>query len=135
MPALAPSLPAASARRPSDPPDLPAPHPLLSPPNPTGPRVPFGRVYTRAIRLARIQQRQAFHGREANLSALPPMVTSPVILIAWDFVPDAPPVGRVDCGFGPAAPRRVFVSRHRAGAAPGAAAARHLPNLVASKSC
>ena len=109
VPALAPHLPAASAQAPDDPPDLPAPHPLLSPPNPIGPRVPFGRVYTRAIRLARIQQREAFHGRESSLAALPPMVTSPVILVAWDFVPDTPPVGRVDCGFGPAAPRQVFV--------------------------
>ena len=50
-----------------------------------------------------------FYGRESSLAALPPMVTSPVILVAWDFVPDAPPVGRVDCGFGPAAPRQVFV--------------------------
>jgi len=109
VPALAPYLPASTAAAPDDPPDLPAPHPLLSSLNPVGPRVPFGRVYTRAIRLARIRQREAFHGREASLAALPPMVTSPVILVAWEFVPDTPPVGRVDCGFGPAAPRRVFV--------------------------
>jgi lysophospholipase L1-like esterase len=113
VPALAPYLPAASAPAPDDPPDLPAPHPLLSPPNPIGPRVPFGRVYTPAIRLARIRQRDAFHGREPRLAALPPMVTSPVILVAWDFVPDTPPVGRVDCGFGPAAPREVFVHAPR----------------------
>jgi hypothetical protein len=111
VPALAPDLPAASAPAPDEPPNLPAPHPLLSPPNPNGPRVPFGRVYTRAIRLARVQQREAFKGREPSLAALPPLVASPVILVAWDFVPDAPPVGRVDCGFGPAAPRQVFVQR------------------------
>jgi lysophospholipase L1-like esterase len=113
VPALAPYLAASGAPAPGDPPDLPAPHPLLSPPNPIGPRVPFGRVYTRAIRLARIQQRQAFLGREPSQAALPPMVTSPVILVAWDFVPDTPPVGRVDCGFGPAAPREVFVHAAR----------------------
>jgi lysophospholipase L1-like esterase len=113
VPVLAPYLPAVGAQAPDEPPDLPAPHPLLSPPNPIGPRVPFGRVYTRAIRLARIQQREAFHGRQPNLAGLPPMVTSPVIVVAWDFVPDTPPVGRVDCGFGPFAPRRVFVHQIR----------------------
>jgi len=102
-------LPVASVQAPDDPPDLPAPHPLLSPPPPVDLRMPFGRVYTRAIRLARFRQREAFHGREASLAALPPMVTSPVILVAWEFVPDTPPVGRVDCGFGPAAPRHVFI--------------------------
>ncbi len=111
VPALAPYLPAAAAEaRVDDPPDMPAPHPLLSPPNPNGGlRVPFGRVYPRAIRLARIQQRDAFHGREPSLAALPPMVTSPAILVAWEFVPDAPPVGRVDCGYGPVAPREIVV--------------------------
>lgn len=110
VPALAPYLPAAATEATADePPDLPAPHPLLSPPSPAGLRVPFGRVYTRAIRLARVQQREAFHGRESSLATLPPMVTSPVILIAWDFVPDTPPVGRVDCGFGPVAPREIVI--------------------------
>ena len=82
----------------------------------TGARVPFGRVYTRAIRLARIQRREAFHGREPNLAALPPMVTSPAILVAWDFVPDAPPAGASIAGSAEAAPRRVFVHAIRRGA-------------------
>ena len=110
VPALAPYLSAAAAElRADDPPDLPAPHPLLSPPSPNGLRVPFGRVYTRAIRLARAQQRDALHGRVSDLAQLPPMVTSPAILVAWEFVPDAPPVGRVDCGFAPLAAREVFL--------------------------
>lgn len=110
VPALAPFLAAAVPdARGDEPPDMPPAFPLLSPPGRAGERVAFGRVYTRAIRLARIRQREAFHGREAVLTALPPMVTSPAILVAWEFVPDAPPVGRLDCGFGPVAPREVLV--------------------------
>jgi lysophospholipase L1-like esterase len=110
VPALAPYLPAlVSDVRVDEPPDMPQPHPLLSFPNHAGERTPFGRVYTRGIRLARIHRRETFHGREASLSALPPIVTSSSILIAWEFVPKAPPDGRVDCGFGPAAPREVAI--------------------------
>jgi hypothetical protein len=90
---------------------MPSPHPLLSVPSRSGERIPFGRVYTRSIRLARIHRRETFHGRQPDLAGLPAMVTSPAILVAWDFVPQASPVGRVDCGFGPAAPRAVAVRR------------------------
>ena len=79
VPALAPYLPAASAQTLDDPPDLPAPHPLLSTSRiPIGLRVPFGRVYTRAHPAGAHPRREAFHGRAASLAALPPMVTSPV---------------------------------------------------------
>ena len=81
----------------------------LSTPSRAGERVAFGCVYTRAIRLARIRKRAAFLGRPVEPPALPAMVTSPAILVAWEFVPDPPPVGRVDCGFGPVAPREVFI--------------------------
>jgi len=110
VPPLAPVLPGGAPEGALDePPDMPAPHPLLSFPNHAGERTPFGRVYTRAIRLARLHRRETFHGREPSLAALPPLVTSPAIVIAWEFVPKAPPDGRVDCGFGPAAPRQVVV--------------------------
>ena len=62
-----------------------------------------------AIRLARIHRRETLQGRQPSLAALPSMVTSPAILVAWEFVPTVPPDGRVDCGFGPAAPRAIAV--------------------------
>ena len=111
MPALAPYLmaddtPPALA----EPDDMPAPHPLLGwPRRADGRNAPFGRVYTRAIRLARIQHRAAFNGRAVDLAALPPMVTSPAILVAWELLPEIPPDGRVDCGFAPGAPRQIGI--------------------------
>jgi lysophospholipase L1-like esterase len=127
VPALAPYLsdPVADASG-EEPPDLPAPHPLLSFPNAAGERIPFGRVYPRSLRLARIQRRETFHGRQPLLAALPPMVTSAAIVVAWDFVPQAPPPGRVDCGFGPAAPRTVTIRR----VVPQAARARPQPLTI-----
>lgn len=110
--ALAPYLAVASASGPGDdPPDMPQPHPLRSAPNHEGLRGTFGRVYTRAIRLARIHRRETFHGRQSSLAGLPSMVTSPAILVAWEFVPTPPPDGRIDCGFGPVAPSEIAVRR------------------------
>jgi lysophospholipase L1-like esterase len=101
VPALAPFLKAepATVDLIEGPPDLPPPHPLLGLPDARGERrLPFGRVYTRSIRLARFAQREAFNGRQPDQAQLPPIMTSPVIVAAWEFVPQTPPDGIVDCG-------------------------------------
>ena len=111
VPALDAVLPAATEAAATDePPDLPPPHPLLALPDARGERrLAMGRVYTRSIRIRRVDRREAHNGRRSDHARLPPVVTSPAILVAWDYVPQAPPDGVVDCGYGPAAPREVFV--------------------------
>jgi len=93
-----------------EPPDLPQPLPLLlQPGTPGGPRHPearAGRVYPRGLRLDRYAMRMRHQGREPDLSALPPLVTSPAIIVAWDYVPIEPPPGAA-CGFAAGAPSRV----------------------------
>jgi lysophospholipase L1-like esterase len=111
VPALAPLLRDEVAAAVEEPPDLPAPLPLLLPPSRAGVRHPearAGRVYTRTLRLERYARRMAFQGREPDTAALPPLVTSPAILVAWDYVPIEPPPGAV-CGFAEGAPTRVFM--------------------------
>src|SRR4029079_7709706 len=92
------------------PPNLPQPLPLLlQPGTPGGPRHPQarpGRVYPRGLRLDRYSMRMRHQGREPDLSALPPLVTSPAIIVAWDYVPIEPPPGAA-CGFAEGAPSRV----------------------------
>src|SRR6187401_1077390 len=65
-----------------------------------------GRVYPRGLRLDRYAMRMRHQGREPDLSALPPLVTSPAIIVAWDYVPIEPPPGAA-CGFAEGAPSRV----------------------------
>jgi hypothetical protein len=95
-----------------EPPDLPRPLPLLlQPGTPGGPRHPearAGRVYPRGLRLDRYAMRMRHQGREPDLSALPPLVTSPAIIVAWDYVPLEPPPGAA-CGFAAGAPSRVDI--------------------------
>jgi hypothetical protein len=95
-----------------EPPDLPQPLPLLlQPGTPGGPRHPearAGRVYPRGLRLDRYAMRMRYQGREPDMSTLPPLVTSPAIIVAWDYVPIEPPPG-VACGFAEGAPSRVDI--------------------------
>ena len=77
-----------------EPPDLPPPFPLLA--GTIGSTLEertlsMGRVYTRTLRLERHARRLQHNGRQPDLSALPPLVTSPAILVAWDYVPRQPP--------------------------------------------
>jgi lysophospholipase L1-like esterase len=122
VPALAPFLREQPAAVLEDPPDLPAPHPLRSVAargelvSPR--RFQMGRVYTRDLRLARYRRRMVHNGREPDLTRLPPLVTSPAILVAWDYVPFPPPDGAEGCGYGRDAPVRVAI-RDRAVPAPG----------------
>ncbi len=111
VPALAPMFrDGEAAFVPDEPPDLPPPHPLLLPPSrPGGPRHPdgrAGRVYTRGLRLDRYTRRLTHQGREPDLARLPPVVTSPAILVAWDYVPIEPPSDSA-CGFAEGVPTRV----------------------------
>jgi len=94
-----------------DPPDLPPPFPLLAGTirsKPDERTLAMGRVYTRALRLERHARRVIHNGREPDLAALPPLVTSPAILVAWDYVPRQPPPG-VLCEFADGAPSRVVI--------------------------
>ena len=49
----------------------------------------------------------AHNGRQLDFGTLPPLVTSPAIIVAWDDVPIEPPPGAA-CGFAEAR-RRVFI--------------------------
>ena len=124
VPALAPFLRDDVAVALEEPPDLPLPHPLLSVPAGselvTPPRGQFGRVYTRELRLERYRHRMVHNGREPDVASLPPLVTSPAILVAWDYVPWEPPAGSTRCGFGRGAPAKVEVRARAASSAPGA---------------
>ena len=97
---------------PDEPTDLPPPLPLLLQPARHGaPRHPdarAGRVYTRALRLDRYVARMRYHGREPDVATLPPLVTSPAIIVAWDYVPIEPPPGAA-CGFAEGTPSRVDI--------------------------
>jgi lysophospholipase L1-like esterase len=117
VPALAPLFrDGHAAAVPDEPTGLPPPFPLLAgtvaskPDERTLARaLPMGRVYTRALRLERYTRRLIHDGLEPDLTALPPLVTSPAILVAWDYVPRHPPPG-VLCEFADGAPSRVVIS-------------------------
>lgn len=97
---------------PDEPTDLPPPFPLLAGTlrsKPSERTLRMGRVYTRALRLERHARRLAHNGREPDVAALPPVVTSPAILVAWDYVPRQPPPD-VLCEFADGAPSRVVIS-------------------------
>ena len=68
----------------------------------------MGRVNTRALRLERHARRLTHNGRQADVGALPPLVTSPAILVAWDYLPTAA-AWRALCGFADGRAARVFV--------------------------
>ena len=51
----------------------------------------------------------AHHGRQPDVATLPPLVTSPAILVAWDYVPRQPPTGAV-CEFAEGAPSLVLIN-------------------------
>ena len=87
----------------------PRPYPLLSPPGPNGERVPFGRVYTRSIRLAMAERRTLDDGRPFDPRELPPAITASAILVAWEFPGYKGQVERPGCGFAADAPTRVSV--------------------------
>ena len=85
--------------------------------------MPMGRVYTRALRLERHARRLAHNGRQPDFAALPPLVTSPAIIVAWDYVPRAAARPASVCEFAEDAPSRVLINlpgdvpgRSRAGA-------------------
>jgi hypothetical protein len=95
-----------------DPPDLPPPFPLLAGTIRSKPEertLAMGRVYTRALRLERHARRLTHHGQQPNLAALPPLVTSPALIVAWDYVPRQPPPD-VLCEFADGASSRVVIS-------------------------
>jgi lysophospholipase L1-like esterase len=95
-----------------EPTDLPPPFPLLAGTVRSKPEertLAMGRVYTRALRLDRYAMRMRHQGREPDVAALPPLVTSPAILVAWDYVPQQPPPGAV-CEFAEGAPSRVLIN-------------------------
>ena len=111
VPALAPVLRDEVVVVLEDPPDLPPPFPLLAGTVRSKREertLAMGRVYTRALRLERHARRLGHNGREPDLAALPPLVTSPAILVAWDYVPRQPPPG-VLCEFADGAPSRVVI--------------------------
>jgi hypothetical protein len=112
-PALAPFLrDEQAAVVPDEPSDLPPPFPLLAGTIRSQPgerTLAMGRVYTRALRLDRHAMRLRHQGLQPDLAALPPLVTSPAILVAWDYVPRQPPAG-VLCEFADGAPSRVVIS-------------------------
>ena len=94
-----------------EPADLPPPFPLLAGTLHSKPHertLRMGRVYTRALRLERHARRLAHNGRQPDFAALPPLVTSPAILVAWDYVPIPSPPGVV-CGFAEGASSRVSI--------------------------
>jgi lysophospholipase L1-like esterase len=103
-----------------DPPDLPAPFPLVgNAPKGVRSTLRMGRVYTRELRLARHAARLRYNGREPDVSALPPLVTSPAILVAWDYVPVPPPPEQEPaCGYGSKAPTRIEIKFDQVGPAP-----------------
>ncbi len=112
LPALAPVLRDEVAVALEEPPDLPPPFPLLAGTVRSKPEertLSMGRVYTRALRLERHARRLVHNGREPDLAALPPLVTSPAILVAWDYVPRQPPPG-VLCEFAEEAPSLVLIN-------------------------
>jgi lysophospholipase L1-like esterase len=123
VPALAPWLRDDVAPVLDEPPDLPPPLPLLSVPAGsevvTPRRGPFGRVYPRALRLERYRRRMVYNGREPDPARLPPLVTSPAILVAWDYVPWEPPAGAGGCGYGRGAPATVEIRARAASSLPG----------------
>jgi hypothetical protein len=101
--------PAVAAEEPAD---LPPPFPLLAGTIRSKPEertLAMGRVYTRAIRLERHARRRLHDGLEPDPASLPPLVTSPAILVAWDYVPRQPPPD-VLCEFADGAPSRVVIS-------------------------
>ena len=112
VPALAPLLRDDVAVTLEEPPDLPPPFPLLAGTvlsKPEERTLQMGRVYTRALRLERHARRLAHNGRQPDFGTLPPLVTSPAIIVAWDYVPQQPPPGVV-CEFAEGAPSRVLIN-------------------------
>ncbi len=112
VPALAPLLRDEVAVALDEPADLPPPFPLLAGTIRSKPEertLAMGRVYTRALRLERYARRLTHNGRQPDLAALPPLVTSPAIFVAWDYVPRQPPPD-VLCEFAEGAPSRVVIS-------------------------
>jgi lysophospholipase L1-like esterase len=112
VPALSPLFPDEQAAVvPDEPTDLPTPFPLLAGTIRSTPgerTLAMGRVYTRALRLDRYALRMRHQGREPDVAALPPLVTSPAIILAWDYVPRQPPPG-ILCEFADGAPSRVVI--------------------------
>ena len=112
VPALAPLFREGVAAALEWPTDLPLPFPLLAGTIRSKPEertLAMGRVYTRALRMERHARLLAHNDRQPDLTTLPPLVTSPAILVAWDYVPRQPPPG-VLCEFADGAPSRVVIS-------------------------
>jgi lysophospholipase L1-like esterase len=112
VPALAPWLldePADAAAADDPAPGEPRPLELLTPPGPNGDRWPWGRVYTRSIRLAMAERLAVRDGRLFDPRALPATTTASAVLVAWDFPGHKGQIEHPGCGFAAVAPTTVSV--------------------------